>query len=72
MQTDKTEAPSLVAEKRTKQLVVSQRNVISSKPTESAKEKLQNEYGMKEGNNPLFSLSVDLFRWEDSTTHMYM
>ena len=54
--------PTRIATLRDKETCLSQMEEIKSKPSENAKAKLRAEYGVKETNNPLFSLSVDLYR----------
>lgn len=49
---------------RNKDLVVKQMTEISQLTTESARRDLRKQYGMKEIENPLFNLSVDLFKYK--------
>lgn len=62
MQVDRNEDPTEVAERRTKALALSQMEEISRQPSETQKTSKRTNFGMKEDGNPMFSLSVDLFR----------
>ena len=48
---------------RSKGLASEQMTIISEQRSEAQKVVMRREYGMKEGINPLFRLSVDLFRY---------
>ena len=48
---------------RSKSLASEQMAAISERRSEAQKVQMRREYGMKEGINPLFRLSVDLFRY---------
>ena len=68
MQCDKANAGQ-VGLLRTKQQALQQMAEIASQPTEAARTAKRKEYGLKENPNPLFKLSVNLFRY-DSTSHV--
>jgi len=60
---DKSSDPSHVADNHTKALAVAQMDDIRKQPSEERKKRWRKKFGMKEGSNSLFSLSVDLFRF---------
>lgn len=62
MQTDKTLDPSCTGDVRTKELAIFHCDEIAKQPNESRKASLRTKFGMNEKSNPLFDLSVDLFR----------
>ena len=65
VQSDKSN-PAQVGQPRTKEQAIQQMGEITSQPNEAAKNATRKEYGLKEKPNPLFRLSVNLFRY-DST-----
>ena len=66
---DKDSNPDEVAVKRTKELALLQIEEISRQPTENQKAAKRTEFGMKENKNPIFTLSVDPFRYVSIYLH---
>ena len=60
---DKDSNPDEVPVKRTKELALLQIEEISRQPTENQKAAKRTEFGMKENKNPIFTLSVDPFKY---------
>lgn len=54
--------PGTVGQARTKHLACTQMACISAQRNATKKAEKRTEYGMRETPNPLFDLSVDLFR----------
>lgn len=61
-QVDRNEIPTEIAALRTKELALLQMTKIRDLPSESGKQARRTEYGLKEDQNLLFTLSVDMFR----------
>ena len=61
-QSDRIQSPPSVGTLRSKELALTQMHSISSQKSKSKKESKRTEYGLKETFNPLFDLSVDLYR----------
>ena len=68
VQSDKSNSAQ-VGQPRSKEQAIQQMAEITSQPNEAAKNATRREYGLKERPNPLFRLSVDLFRYD--LTHKY-
>ena len=64
-QVDRNEIPTEIACLRTKELALLQMRNIRDLPSESGKQARRTEYGLKEDQNLLFTLSVDMFRWTE-------
>ena len=64
LKVDKKGDPSVMADVRTKAVAMEHIEAISRQLSEARKLQLRKVFGMKDGWNPLFSLSVDLFRFE--------
>ncbi len=62
-QANKRDDPSALCAERTKHLAVQQMQEIRCQPNESKKSAAKTKFGMKDDDNPMFSLSVDLFRY---------
>ena len=62
LQADREDTPTEIGTRRTKVLAVQQVQEIASQPTESSKARKRTEFGMKEGDNPLLTLSLDAFQ----------
>lgn len=62
LQADREDTPTEIGTRRTKVLAMQQVQEIASQPTESAKARKRTEFGMKEGDNPLLTLSLDAFQ----------
>ena len=62
MQCDRAN-PGQVGQLRTKEQALQQMTEIASQQTEAARSAKRKEYGLKENPNPLFKLSVNLFRY---------
>ena len=60
---DKTADPSSTADMRSKAGALEHILTIGRQQTVTMKMKIRKEFGMKDGWNPLFSLSVDQFRF---------
>ena len=61
-QVDRNEIPTEIAALRTKELALLQMTKIRDLPSESGKQARRTEYRLKEDQNLLFTLSVDMFR----------
>ena len=64
LKVDKKGDPSVMADVPTKVVAMEHIEAISRQLFKARKLQLRKEFGMKDGWNPLFSLSVDLFRFE--------
>lgn len=62
VQVDREEAPEEVGTRRTKVLAMQHIQQILSQPTEYSKAQKRTDFGMKEGDNPIFNLSLDPFQ----------
>ena len=61
-QCDKKVSPHTLGKPRTKEEVLRQIARIETTQSEASKRSLRTKYGVKEGYNPLFKLSIDPFR----------
>ena len=61
-QVDKNIDPTATSTARDKETCLSQIGIIKYATTEAEKARLRAHYGLKETFNPLFSLSVDLYK----------
>lgn len=60
---NKNVAPTQVSTLRDKDTSMDQIEMIKSARSEAEKSRLRAQFGLKEVYNPLFSLSVDLYRY---------
>lgn len=58
----KTITPHRLGRRRSKERAKAQLNVISQQPTVTKKKECQTKYGLKDGHNPLFDLSIDIYQ----------
>ena len=61
-QADRELTPTEIGTRRTKVLSIQHIQEIMRQPTESSKARKRTEFGMKEGENPLLTLSIDPFQ----------
>jgi len=62
LQTNKQINPSVIGEKRYKSQARTEISIIDHQPTEAQKREKRKKFGLKEGYNPLFKLSIDPYR----------
>ena len=62
IQVDSREDPSELGDPRSKLKAIEQIEIIRQQKTTKAKESKKKEFGLKDAENPLFKLSVDLYR----------
>ena len=62
LEADREDTPTKIGTRKTKVLDMQQVQEIASQPTESSKGRKRTEFGMKEGENPLLTLSLDAFQ----------
>ena len=69
LQTDKSENPDVVCQRRTLTLALHQISEIAALRTEQDKVEMRKRYGLKESKNPMLSVRVhaDLYRLKDLT-----
>lgn len=59
---DKTKDPGIIATKRTKELSAKQMEKIRRETCEQKRKEMRKECGLRESENPLFKLNLDLFQ----------